>query len=155
MIWYSSTLGSNGWVSTTWRPSTFLEITHPLSRASRMIRSASAIWARASSVSVVSHSTTWWPRRLATMIRCMGPPMGVGPSIVGPLAPGCKRNERSAISYQPSAWRRDMQVCFLDPLEERLKEFPARYLADHRVRLADGHTDDVPPDTEALITWSG
>jgi phosphoglycerate dehydrogenase-like enzyme len=47
-----------------------------------------------------------------------------------------------------------MQVCFLDPIEERLKEFPARYLADHEVRLANGRPDEVSADTEALITWS-
>ncbi|MBA2446490.1 MAG: hypothetical protein H0V51_00500 [Chloroflexi bacterium] len=47
-----------------------------------------------------------------------------------------------------------MQVCFLDPLEARLKELPARYLVDHQVRLAEGRPDQVPPETEALITWS-
>lgn len=47
-----------------------------------------------------------------------------------------------------------MLVCFLDPLEERIKEFPASYLADHQVQHANGDPGAVPPDTEALITWS-
>jgi phosphoglycerate dehydrogenase-like enzyme len=48
-----------------------------------------------------------------------------------------------------------MHVCFLDPLEERIKEFPGQYLADHQVAYADGQPADVPADTEVLITWSG
>src|SRR6476620_819172 len=48
-----------------------------------------------------------------------------------------------------------MHVCFLDPLEDRIKEFPGQYLADHRISYANGTPDEVPGDTEALITWSG
>ncbi|HZO31312.1 MAG TPA: NAD(P)-dependent oxidoreductase [Chloroflexota bacterium] len=48
-----------------------------------------------------------------------------------------------------------MHVCFLDPLEDRIKEFPGRYLADHQIAYANGQPADVPGDTEVLITWSG
>jgi phosphoglycerate dehydrogenase-like enzyme len=48
-----------------------------------------------------------------------------------------------------------MHVCFLDPLEDRIKELPGRYLADHQVTYANGQPADVPADTEVLITWSG
>ena len=48
-----------------------------------------------------------------------------------------------------------MHVCFLDPLEDRIKEFPGQYLADHRISYASGQPADVPNDTEVLITWSG
>lgn len=48
-----------------------------------------------------------------------------------------------------------MQVCFLDPLEERIREFPARYLAAHAVHYAEGQPERVPAETEGLITWSG
>jgi hypothetical protein len=60
MTWYSSACGSKGPLSITWRPSTFFETAQPRSRASRMICSAAAICARASSVSVAagSHSRT-------------------------------------------------------------------------------------------------
>jgi glyoxylate reductase len=47
-----------------------------------------------------------------------------------------------------------MHVCFLDPLEDRIKELPGRYLAEHRISYANGQPADVPGDTEALITWS-
>jgi phosphoglycerate dehydrogenase-like enzyme len=47
-----------------------------------------------------------------------------------------------------------MRVCFLDPLEDRIKEFPGQYLADHQVSYANGQPADVPVDTEVLITWS-
>ncbi len=48
-----------------------------------------------------------------------------------------------------------MHVCFLDPLEDRIKELPGRYLAAHQISYANGQPGDVPDDTEALITWSG
>ena len=48
-----------------------------------------------------------------------------------------------------------MHVCFLDPLEDRIKDFPGQYLAEHRVSYANGQPTDVPGDAEALITWSG
>ena len=48
-----------------------------------------------------------------------------------------------------------MLVCFLDPLEERIKEFPSRYLAKHEVSYAEGRPAEVPDDTVALVTWSG
>ena len=47
-----------------------------------------------------------------------------------------------------------MHICFLDPLEDRIKEFPGQYLADHQISYANGQPADVPGDTEALITWS-
>src|SRR5215210_3782019 len=47
-----------------------------------------------------------------------------------------------------------MRVCFLDPLEDRIKEFPGRYLAEHQISYANGRPADVPADTEVLITWS-
>ncbi len=47
-----------------------------------------------------------------------------------------------------------MHVCFLDPLEDRIKEFPGQYLAAHQVSYANGQPADVPADTEVLITWS-
>ena len=47
-----------------------------------------------------------------------------------------------------------VHVCFLDSLEERLKDFPARYLGEHEIHLANGEVSAVPPETEALITWS-
>lgn len=47
-----------------------------------------------------------------------------------------------------------MQVCFLDPLEDRIKESPGRYLAEHQVSYANGKPADVPVDTEVLVTWS-
>lgn len=46
-----------------------------------------------------------------------------------------------------------MHVCFLDPLEERIKGFPAQYLAEHQISYANGQPADVPADTEVLITW--
>ena len=42
-----------------------------------------------------------------------------------------------------------MHVCFLDPLEERIKEFPGQYLAEHRVSYANGQPADIPGDTES------
>ena len=48
-----------------------------------------------------------------------------------------------------------MHVCFLDPLEDRINEFPGQYLADHQISYANGQPADVPGDTEVLITWSG
>ena len=48
-----------------------------------------------------------------------------------------------------------MHVCFLDPLEDRIKEFPGQYLAEHQISYANGQPADVPSDTEVLITWSG
>src|SRR3954468_16790770 len=48
-----------------------------------------------------------------------------------------------------------MHVCFLDPLEDRIKEFPGRYLAEHQVSFANGQPARVPADTEVLVTWSG
>ena len=47
-----------------------------------------------------------------------------------------------------------MRVCFLDSLEERLKDFPARYLADHDVHLANGEPAEIPSNAEALVTTS-
>lgn len=47
-----------------------------------------------------------------------------------------------------------MRLCFLDPLQDRLKEFPAQYLGEHETHLANGQVSDVPADTEALVTWS-
>jgi phosphoglycerate dehydrogenase-like enzyme len=47
-----------------------------------------------------------------------------------------------------------MRVCFLDPLEERIKPFPGQYLANHTVSYANGQPGDVPADTQAVITWS-
>ena len=44
-----------------------------------------------------------------------------------------------------------MRVCFLDPLEERIKDFPGRYLADHQVSYANGRPADVPPERPPLI----
>src|SRR5947209_6919445 len=70
MIWYSSAYGSNTPSSRTCCVPTFFETAQPLSRASRRMRSASRTLSRASSVSVsASHSTSWCPRRLATMMR--------------------------------------------------------------------------------------
>jgi phosphoglycerate dehydrogenase-like enzyme len=48
-----------------------------------------------------------------------------------------------------------MHVCFLDPLEDRIKELPGRYLTEHQISYANGQPSDVPADAEALITWSG
>jgi hypothetical protein len=59
MIWYSSALTSKGPSSSTCWPPTFFDTAQPRSRASSRMRSAAAICARAYSVSVVSHSTTW------------------------------------------------------------------------------------------------
>jgi phosphoglycerate dehydrogenase-like enzyme len=47
-----------------------------------------------------------------------------------------------------------MQVCFLDKLEERIRDLPGQYLAAHEVMLADGDSSAVPDTTQALITWS-
>ncbi len=47
-----------------------------------------------------------------------------------------------------------MHVCFLDPLEERIKELPGRCLAEHRISYANGRPADAPDDAEASITWS-
>ncbi|MCC6177982.1 MAG: hypothetical protein IT305_21995 [Chloroflexi bacterium] len=47
-----------------------------------------------------------------------------------------------------------MRVCFLDPLEDRIKEFPDQYLAEHQISYANGQPANVPADTEAMITWS-
>lgn len=47
-----------------------------------------------------------------------------------------------------------MQVCFVDPLEERISEFPERYLSGHTIHRANGDAVAVPGETEALITWS-
>jgi phosphoglycerate dehydrogenase-like enzyme len=47
-----------------------------------------------------------------------------------------------------------MRVCFLDPLEERIKAFPGQYLSEHTVSYADGQANAVPTNTEVLITWS-
>ncbi len=47
-----------------------------------------------------------------------------------------------------------MLVCFLDRLEDRIKEFPAQYLPEHQIQLADGDPGRVSADAEALITWS-
>ena len=55
----------------------------------------------------------------------------------------------------PAATRSARHVCFLDPLEDRIKDFPGQYLAEHRVSYANGQPTDVPGDAEALITWSG
>jgi len=48
-----------------------------------------------------------------------------------------------------------MQICFLDPLEERIKDFPTQYLAGHQVSYANGQPGEVPADAEVLVTWSG
>jgi glyoxylate reductase len=48
-----------------------------------------------------------------------------------------------------------MHVCFLDPLEARIKELPGQYLGEHQISYANGQPADVPADTEVLITWSG
>ncbi|MFN0070201.1 MAG: NAD(P)-dependent oxidoreductase [Chloroflexota bacterium] len=48
-----------------------------------------------------------------------------------------------------------MQVCFLDALEERIRDYPGEYLSQHRLSFANGNPESVPVDTEALITWSG
>jgi phosphoglycerate dehydrogenase-like enzyme len=47
-----------------------------------------------------------------------------------------------------------MRVCFLDPLEGRIREFPSEHLAIHEMSQANGEPAAVPADTEALITWS-
>jgi glyoxylate reductase len=47
-----------------------------------------------------------------------------------------------------------MQVCFLDKLEDRIRDFPSQYLGAHDVSLADGDPSAVPGGTQALITWS-
>ncbi|MGE3268050.1 MAG: NAD(P)-dependent oxidoreductase [Chloroflexota bacterium] len=48
-----------------------------------------------------------------------------------------------------------MHVCFLDALEDRIKEFPAQYLPGHQISYANGQPADVPAETEVLLTWSG
>jgi hypothetical protein len=47
-----------------------------------------------------------------------------------------------------------MQVCFLDKLEDRIRDFPSQYLGAHDVTLSDGDPSSVPQGTQALITWS-
>jgi phosphoglycerate dehydrogenase-like enzyme len=49
-----------------------------------------------------------------------------------------------------------MRVAFLDQLEPRLAEFPARYLAGHEVLLTEtaGQLPDRIEDAEAIVWWS-
>ena len=48
-----------------------------------------------------------------------------------------------------------MRVAFLDPLEDRLKDFPAQYLSGHDVLVTT--ESGVPPagceDAEAVVSW--
>src|SRR2546423_12042591 len=49
-----------------------------------------------------------------------------------------------------------MRVAFLDPLEQRLAEFPQRYLDGHEVLLTQG-TGSLPENVEkaeAVVWWS-
>jgi phosphoglycerate dehydrogenase-like enzyme len=49
-----------------------------------------------------------------------------------------------------------MRVAFLDPLEQRLSEFPARYLAEHEVLLPPeaGKPPERLREAEAIVWWS-
>lgn len=46
-----------------------------------------------------------------------------------------------------------MNICFLDPLEERIRELPQEYLSGHQVHFAQGDPSSVADDSEALVTW--
>jgi len=48
-----------------------------------------------------------------------------------------------------------MRVCFLDPLEDRIKALPGQYLTGHEISYANGQPAGVQADTEVLVTWSG
>src|SRR5579871_3529184 len=49
-----------------------------------------------------------------------------------------------------------MRVAFLDPLEERLNDFPAQYLGNHEVLVTKqrGVRPEGTEDAEAVIWWS-